>query len=416
MHVLIVTNYFAPEGGAAAVRLTRLAEGLHRRGHQVTVLTSLPNYPQGRIDEGHRGRFSMVTDREGVRVVQTWLLATASPSIKAKLLSQLSFMVTATVRGLALPKPDVLLVESQPMFAGFAGVVLASLKLRPYVLNVSDLWPEHLISVGVLTATHPVYRCARWLMDWSYRHAARIVVMSPRWAEGIAARLPAPTPIEMIYNGVDLAQLRPDPTLATKFRERWGLRGAKIVSFIGTLSTQYDLEVMLAVTARLVRRPETEVVFIGCGSQETTLQQALEEIPRVTWIPWVAQAEIPAAWNASTVTFFALRDQPLYRGTIPAKLYEALAAGVPIAAAIGGVGAEMITASGGGVAVACGDADAFAGALEAFLDNPEHRASASVAGRRYAERYFDATRIFDAYERTLLEVVGGRERSARKPT
>lgn len=401
MHVLIVTNYFAPESGAAAVRLTRLGRELHRRGHQVTVLTSLPHYPQGRIYDGYRGQLTAVHDDQGLRVVQTWLLATPNPRIRQKLLSQISFMLTAMLRGLTLPAPDVVLIEAQPVFTAFAGALIARLKRAPYVLNVSDLWPEHLLSVGALTEGHTAYRLARGLMDRTYRGATSIVAMSPHWAEGITARLTTQVPVEVVYNGVDLTTFRPDAEMGEAFRRRYSLSSGKVVSFIGTLSTQYDLDVMLHVARLLGSRADVEIVFIGRGSQGAELQQASKAIPNLKRIPWLDHAEMPAAWNASSVTFFALRDHPLYRGTIPAKLYEALACGVPIVAACDGIGGQMIEASGGGTIAPCGDADELAAAIEATLDDPEHRDAISSAGRRYAEEHFDGARVADAYERIL---------------
>jgi hypothetical protein len=153
-----VTNYFAPEPGAAAVRLTRLARRLREWDHEITVLTSLPHYPQGCIHPSHRGKAVVTTELDGIQVVQTWLLATANPRISRKLPSQLSFMAGALLFGLRIPRPDAVLVEAQPVFTTIAGVLLALLKRCPYILNVSDLGPDHLLSVGAITDTHPLYR------------------------------------------------------------------------------------------------------------------------------------------------------------------------------------------------------------------------------------------------------------------
>lgn len=400
MQVLIVTNYFAPEGGAASLRLTRLARQLHRRGHEVTVLTSLPHYPQGRIHDDYRGRLTVTTDLDGIRVVQTWLLATSSPRISRKLVSQLSFMVSALLRGIALPRPDVVLVEGQPVFTGIAGALLATLKRRPFVLNVSDLWPDHLLSVGALSATHPAYRLARRIVDTMYRRAAAIVAMSPRWAEIIDSQIERPAAATTIYNGVDLDRFRPGLD-SSEFRRKHALDNQKICSFIGTFSTQYDFDVMLRVAAALSEDDQVQMVFIGQGSQEAVLRQHLDRSANIRWIPWVSADEVPQAWHASYVTYFALRDHPLYRGTIPAKLYEATASGVPIVAAMEGVGAELVEASGAGVTVACGDAAGLGRALQEILADETARDRYSAAGRRYAEARFDAERVADSYEQIL---------------
>lgn len=403
IHVLMVTNYFAPEGGAAAVRLTRLARQLQRRGHRVTVLTSLPHYPEGRVYDGYRHRLCVSTDLDGVLIVQTWVLATTSRRISRRLVSQISFMLSAIPRGLTLPRPDVVLIEGQPLFTGMAGVVLAILKRRPYVFNVSDLWPDHLLSMGVLNAHHPIYRVARRIVDAMYSHAASIVAMSPRWAEIIASHLKHSVSTTTICNGVDLSTFRPGLD-ATRFLAQHGLdREDYICSFIGTFSTPYDFELMIKVILQLHHHDRVQFVFIGQGTQEDMLKQRLAGLnSKVKWIPRLASEDIPLAWNASYLTYFALHARPLYRGTIPAKLYEAMACGVPVVAAMEGLGADLIESSAAGITVPCGDAVAFGRALEGLLANHRLRQQCSTAGRHYAEAHFDAEEVAAAYEETLL--------------
>ncbi|HLV34708.1 MAG TPA: glycosyltransferase, partial [Spirillospora sp.] len=150
MHILLVTTYFEPDSGAAAVRLSRLAKLLARRGHKLTVLTSLPHYPHGQIAARYRQAWAVEEQRSDMRIMRSWLWATPSPRISRKLISQLSFMLTTTLNGLTLSCPDVILIEAQPIFTSLAGLILSRRLGAPYVLNVSDLWPDHLLSVGAL--------------------------------------------------------------------------------------------------------------------------------------------------------------------------------------------------------------------------------------------------------------------------
>jgi glycosyltransferase involved in cell wall biosynthesis len=412
MGILIVTNYFAPEAGAAAVRLTRLAKRLRQRGHEITVLTSLPHYPQGRIQASHRGKAVVITEVDGIRVVQTWLLATASPRISRKLPSQLSFMASALLFGLRLPRPDVVLVEAQPVFTGIAGVLIALIKRRPYVLNVSDLWPDHLLSVGAITETHPVYRLARRMVDLTYRRAARIVAMSPRWADAIASYVRGhEDKISVVYNGVDLERFRPRLEVAA-FRREHGLGDDRIISFIGTFSTQYDFDAILAVAEHFDRREGVRILFVGQGSQEAKLKERLQRFSRLTWIPWLAHEQMPQAWNVSWLTYWAIRDHPLYDGTIPAKAYEAMACGVPMVTAMTGVTADIIDTSGAGATVPRGDVAGLVREIAKVLGDDALRQRYSEAARRYAEVHYDAERAALAYERALAEALARPERVA----
>jgi colanic acid biosynthesis glycosyl transferase WcaI len=405
MHLLLVTTYYEPDSGAAAVRLSRLAKALVRRGHQVTVLTTLPHYPQGRIAERYQKAWAVEQNRSGVRVVRVWLWATPSPRISRRLISQMSFMLSAALRGLTLPRPDVVLIEAQPVFTSLAGVLLSQRFGVPYVLNVSDLWPDHLLTVGAMTDQHPVYRMARQLVDATYRGAAGIVAMSPLWAEKIGGYIGSSDKICVVYNGVDLERFQPNVD-GSVFRKQHRLENCKTVTFIGTLATQYDFETMLKVARRFAKREDVRFVFIGQGSRDEILCQALADggLPHVRWIKWVNHADMPQVWAASDVTFWAMRAQDLYRGTIPAKLYEALASGTPIVAAAEDVPARILDESGGGLTVPFGDVDGMTAAIEHLLDDEVVRHKMERDGRIYAEMHFDPERVTDAYEAVLQKV------------
>jgi colanic acid biosynthesis glycosyl transferase WcaI len=406
MHILIVTNYFAPEAGAAAVRLTRLAKKLQQRGHQITVLTSFPHYPQGLIHSGYHGKAVVMTDLDGIRVVQTWLKATTSPRISRKLLSQISFMGSAVLFGLRIPRPDVVFIEAQPILTSIAGVLLALVKRCPYVLNVSDLWPDHLLAASALTASHPVYRLARRVVDTTYRRAARIVAMSPRWAEEITSYLNGDgRKVSVIYNGVDLDHFRPQIDVVD-FRCRHQLGNDKIFSFIGTFSSQYDFDVMLTVAKHFDKYEGVQILFVGQGSQDGKLRDQIGSFTRLKWIQWLSHEDVPSAWNASWFTYWAVHDHPLFEGTIPAKLFEAMACGVPMVTAMRGCTAEIIKQSGAGAAVPPRDISGLIREMEKVLADDALRQQYSVAARRYAEAHYDAEGAVLAYESTLAAAVG----------
>lgn len=402
MRILLVTNYFEPDQGAAAIILTRLAKRLHARGHEVTVLTSLPNYPYGRVLDGYRGRFAVVEERDGVRVVQTWLWATPSPRISRKFISQISFMLTAVLRGLFLPRPDVMLVEAQPIFTNLAGTLLSRFKRVPYVLDVHDLWPDHMLSVGALTADHPVYRAARWLVDRTYFGAAGIIALTPYLEKVIQGYLGSGGKTRTVYSGVDLERFRPKMD-GGAFRQRHNLGSARIVAYIGTLGTAYDCLTMLETARRFAERPDVLFVIMGTGTQQQLVRERLAQgdLPNVRWIEWVDYSEIPQAWAATDIAFWALHNHPLHRGAIGTKLYEALACGVPAAVALEGVVADVLAASGAGLAVPFGDVEALAAAVRRLLDEPDFYEQCSRNARAYAEQHFDASKAVEAYEAML---------------
>ena len=142
-----------------------------------------------------------------------------------------------------------------------------------------------------------------------------------------------------------------------------------IVSVIGTFATQYDFPAMLRVAEQLQGRDNVLFLLIGTGSQQAYVQARSHELDNVRVMDWLPHEQMPLAWNASAVTMWALRDEALYRGTIPARFYEALACGTPVVAAQSGTCRVLLDESGAGLTVAPGQVDALRVALEHLLDD-----------------------------------------------
>lgn len=402
MHILLITHYFEPDSGAAAVRLSRLARLLLQRGHTVTVLTTMPHYPQGKIADGYRGKFTHVAERDGIRVVRAWLWATPSPKITRRLISQISFMLTATLRGLALPRPDVVLIEAQPIFTSLAGFVISRLKRVPYVLNVSDIWPEYLLAVGVMKETHPLYRLFRWLVNVTQRGAAGMVALYPPIVDTIEKRLGKCNNLRVIFNAVDLNLFHPGQD-TTAFRQKYDLGESRLVSFVGTFGTHIDFETLLTVAAHFNQRQEVRFVFIGTGGQRDTIRQRLEggDLSNARWIGWIDHTEMPLAWASSYLTFWAIHNHDLYRSILQSKMYEAMASGVPLAIATEGITSEIVARSHSGLTVPFEDVQGLIGIIERFLDDADFHRQCSLAGRAYAEANFDPDKVALGYEEVL---------------
>jgi glycosyltransferase involved in cell wall biosynthesis len=409
MNILFVTTYFMPDSGAAAVRLTRLTKQFAARGHQVTVLTTMPHYPKGEIAADYRGKFTVSETQDGVRVVRTWLFATPKPNIGLRLLSQNSFMLTALLRGVWLPRPDVVLVEAQPVFTSLAGMLLAWLKHTPYVLNISDLWPEYLLVAGVMRETHPLYRVFKGLVNLNQRYADGIIGLYPSILDSVRTRIGDGKNRHVIYNAVDLARFHPNVD-DTAFRAKYHLTpSAKLIVFIGAFVVQVDFETMFTAIERVdfARHPDAQIVLIGTGVQREIVSAwvATQPTERVRWLGWINHDEMPQAWAAASMAFWAIRPHNLYRTTIQAKTYEAMAAGVPIVAAVEGLTTTLIERSGAGITVPFGDGSALAAAIERLLDDQALRAQMSAHGRVYAEAHFDPERVANAYEVVLKQAI-----------
>ncbi len=218
MRVLILTHHYPPEVGAPQTRLSGTAAFLRARGHYVRVLTALPSYPTGIVPPTHRRAGLFQSEWiDGVRVERTWTYARPGASARVRLANQLSFAASALLALPRLGRPEVILVESPPLFLGATGALLGRALGAPTVLHVADLWPEVAIQRGALSNAAPI-RAARLFERGVYRASGRLIVVTRTWVEQLIRQGVPREKIDLLTNGVDAEWL--DPALARAERRR----------------------------------------------------------------------------------------------------------------------------------------------------------------------------------------------------
>ncbi|MGZ8512763.1 MAG: glycosyltransferase family 4 protein, partial [Candidatus Limnocylindria bacterium] len=272
MRFLILTQYYPPEIGAAQARLSAFAGQLQRAGHEVEVVTALPNYPGGKLDEADRRLLGRREVLNGVPVRRTWLL-TATGVGARRLASYLSFAATGLVSALVAGRPDVVFVESPPLFLGVSGWMAARRAGAAFVLNVSDLWPDSVRDLGVLS-DGPALRAAERLERWLYARATAVTAVTEGIREALVERKGVPAHKALFLpNGVDLDQFRPtDPD--PEVRTRHGLPEGPLVLFTGNHGYAQALETVIGA-AELV--PEVTIALVGAGSDKARIQELARE-------------------------------------------------------------------------------------------------------------------------------------------
>lgn len=406
MKILFVTHYFEPDSGAAAIRLTRLAAQLEQRGHEITILTPMPHYPVGVIHPDYRWRFTVSEKRGNIRVIRVWLYATTRQRIVFRLISQLSFMIACSIRGIFVKCPDVMLIENQPIFTALAGWFISWIKRAPYLANVSDFWPEYLATAGITTETSPIYRLLTAFVNHTQRNAAGIVTLYPPLSALIEKRIGRKAITKVIYNAVDSEKFD-EQIDDSAFREKRQLGKARLITFLGILGYHIDLQTMLDVALHFKDFPDIKFVFACAGHQKRHLQKTLEtaEYAHCQWIDWIDYDEVPGFWAASYLSYWALRDNPVDQMRFQAKLYEAMGSGTPTVIAVRGLMREVIAEAGSGITVPPGNAKAMVTAIAKLLDDHAAYQQMSENGRRFAQEHFSVKRSVDEYEAILRQVV-----------
>src|SRR5215469_16684505 len=210
-HILFITPYYPPEKGAAQVRISETAKYFVKRGYEVTVLTTVPNYPSGIIPPEYRGHVLQQALDDGIRIVRVWSYVSPNQGFLRRILAQLSFGCLAPfLGGMAVGRPDIIIVESPPLFDAIAGRMMARLKHCPFIFTVSDLWPESAVQLGMLH-NRVLIRLAEWL-EWStYQRAGAIWALTEGIQNALIQRGISTERVFLLTNGVDTNKFRPLP-------------------------------------------------------------------------------------------------------------------------------------------------------------------------------------------------------------
>ena len=403
LRVTFLTHYFPPEVGPAQTRLHELAKRLIAAGETVTVVTGFPNYPAGEIFPGYRGKRFMEDTVDGIRVLRTWVFATRSRGFVGRLLNYFSFPIFSLLAVRKLGQTDVIYVQSPPLFTGLAALWFSRLKRAPFVFNVSDIWPQSAVELGMLRNRFAI-RLAEWLEHHIYRRAKRITVPTPGILERLVARGVPREKIFLLTNGVDTAAYNvtsPDRELA----HRLGLDGHKVFMYAGLHGLAQGLDVILEA-AKLTHDPDVLYVLVGDGADKAALVAKVEAegISNVKFLPIQPTATLPAVLNLAYATVIPLRRLDLFKAALPSKLFDSMAAGRPIVAPLWGEAAALVEAAACGLVVEPEDARAVQQAVEKLAADPALAARLGEQGRKYVVEHFNrddiAKRLIKLLEET----------------
>ncbi len=362
MRILFVTQYFPPETGAAPARAAHFARALARAGHEVRVITGFPNHPSGVFKSR---RAPATRERwEGILLERVWLYATPRKTAWRRLWNHLSFAVAALPAAMGGARPDLVLASMPPLFLGVTAWCASRLHRAPLVLDMRDDWPHAAIALGEMREGFAT-RVLAALAGWLQRRAERIVAVTPGMRRQFEARGLELRRIDLITNGADTELFAPGPSMN-------GASDTFTVLYAGTHGLVHGMEVILDAAERLRGEPGVRFRLVGDGVAKAPLERAAAErgLDAITFEPSQPPEQLAATIHAADVCLATTRDHPFCGETIPVKLFDYLACGRPVVAAVRGDAAEVVRASGGGIVVAPGDGAMLAATLLALRDDP----------------------------------------------
>lgn len=418
MKIAYVSQYFPPEMGAPAARVSELARSWAARGHDVRVVTGFPNHPTGVVPPRYRGRLRMIERADDVEILRAFVYATPNRGVVRRGLAYLSFATSAVLLGgldRRVRDADVLVATSPQFLVAVAGWALARIARIPFVLEIRDLWPQSIVEVGAMPEGHPVIAALRWVERFLYREADLLVSVTDSFVQVWRAQGIDPSKMRVVKNGVDLRRFHPRP-VDLELRRALGIaEDAFVVSYIGTHGLAHKLEVLLDVAERLRHRPEIRFVFAGEGAERARLVRSAQErgLDAVLFLGERPRDEIPRLLAASDLVAVVLKRSELFRQVIPSKIFEIMGCERPILLGVEGEAEQIVRAAGAGWLVPPEDVDAMVAAIEEAAADSGERARRAAAGRRYVAAHFDREQLADAYLRELVELVERRAEGAR---
>jgi glycosyltransferase involved in cell wall biosynthesis len=386
LKLLFITPYFPPEVGAAQIRIYELALGLVRIGHQVSVLTTFPNYPSGIVAAEWKGKFFWSGIEQGIRIYRIWSYVAPNRGFLKRIISHLSFAISSTIAGLVLPKCDFNIVESPPLFDGFAGVILKAIKRVPYVLMISDLWPESAVQLGVLTS-RPLIWLSKKMELLFYRLASAVLALTAGIRQGVVNAGIEPGKIMLFRNSVNCQFFCPAVRSAQIRAELRVADSELLVLYAGTFGLAQNLSTVLEAAAILQSEGRLDIRFVlaGDGAERDLLNKRAHQLclENVRFLESLPKARMPELLNSADCVLVPLRDLDVFRGALPTKLFEAMACSKPIILAVRGEAEELVREADAGYCVAPEHPKAIRDALISLMDDRQHASKLGANGRRY---------------------------------
>ncbi len=398
-----MTQYYPPEVGAPQARIAALAEGLARRGVEVSVHTCFPHYPAGEIMDPYRNRLVSKERDRGTLLVRSAVYPTANRGFVRRLAGHVSFAASALATARSTGPADVVVVETPPLFLAGAAVPYARLKRARLVLNVADLWPDSAIELGALDSATAI-RGARAVERGAYRAAAAIACPTEGIVATLEQRPESARKAVLMRPAVDLERFDPIAGVAGATAEDRPMR----VLYAGTVGMAHGLETLLDAAAEIERNaaaPRIEALIAGDGAEAPQLRARLADggPANVRMLGSVPSRNIPGLYADSDVAVVMLRDRPIFHGALPTKMLEAMAAGRPVLLSARGEAARLIEAQGAGIVVEPENPGALAAALTELASDPARRARLGAAGRQLVEREFGRDTWLDRWHDLLSD-------------
>ena len=381
MRILFVTQHFPPEKGAVR-RLYEFASFFRRQGHEVSVLTAMPNYPDGVVPLKYRGKFFVSEILNDLKIYRTFVLPASNANPQRRMVGFLTFLVSTLLNSLRIRgKFDLILASSPPVTSALSGYILSRIRRTRFILEIRDLQPESGEQFGNLKKSI-FTESIRKVMRFLYRRADHIVCVTEgieSWMREIG--IPAEK-LTTIKSGVGQDFLN---SHSNGIRKKYGWEDKYLILFSGTLGWVRPLETIVESARLLADDRQYHFVFVGDGQKRKSLELLTTQynLKNISFIGLQPLEEIPYFLKAGDVLIECLKEAPVAKIALPTKIFEYMAVGKPILfGAIKGETSQFLDNAGGALTFSTADPEQLAGLIRSLY-------SKEINGNDLGKRYHD---------------------------
>lgn len=405
MRILFLTQYYWPEVGAASQRLTYFARYLVQRGHKVTVLCSVPNYPEGKTYSGYRTKFVQTQQDEGVTLFRCWTYIDRSQNTFRRVLHYFSFTITSFLVALFQRRADIIFVSSPPLFLGMSVAVLGRIKRIPFVFDIRDVWPESAVAVGMMREDSWLTKIAGKMERLIYRASDHITVTCEGIARDFQRKGVARQKISFLPSGSELDIFEPvSHREKERYKKEFGVDEQFVVTYAGNIGLPQNPEILVECAKLLCDRENIAIFVIGEGVLREKLERRINSIGlrNLRMFGRMPRKDVGRFYAMSDIGLVLMKNSKAFKNMLPAKLFDLWAAGLPIIINLRGEAADLVEKAQSGVVVKPDDPAALA---EAILEMKERQVEARKMGqngRSFLAQFYDRKVLSEKLEQILM--------------
>lgn len=408
MNILVISQYFWPEN----FRINDLVKGLVSKGHTITVLTGLPNYPQNYLFEDYAKDPTSYDSYEGIKLIRVPMTLRGFSNLSLAL-NYISFAFSASIIGLfkvkKLPIDVILVFQPSPIFVAFPAILIGKVCRVPILLWVLDLWPDTLFVLNIVKKKILKYilsSCVRFIYD----HCSVIVGQSPSFISGIRKYITKPVKTYLFANWPEDIFTLEEKVSPLKRVGLTGSSSAFKIMFAGNIGDAQDIESIILAAYEL-RNADVKWIFVGSGRKLEWLSKQVQEYKlhhRVTFLGNQPLEVMPNLYAQADALLVALKKNDVFSRTIPGKIQSYMAAGMPILGMLDGEGAGAIINANAGYVCNAGDYMGLAANVEKMLGlNKSDLTSLGNNGKRFAFEEFNREKQITLMESYLKIAIAG---------